>query len=678
LIPLYESLGHPCMIEAKLDGELLRYFHGHVIDACHISEIKGAGVVYRLTLAPLSYFHEHGSEFRIFQNMTIIEIVKKVLGECNIVPKVEGTIGTRQVSFCVQYGESDFAFVCRLLEEEGIYYYYRHSRGGHELTLCDRAASHPAMSPATLTYNPSVETVIQRDSKVRDWKKGTYVNTWKEIASTRGESDAEMIDWDFHEPADPKDHNHEHNEMPFASAMSAIGAAAGGVAQGMAALASLGGSKAMKAAFSKPVKSRQWPARFWDANIAAALGKVLMESQSAQRVRYEAECRYPGVQAGFLFTLQDHPNKGFNKRYLVIDCRTQLADEQYRSGGQTGITMVEFTAIRDKVPYRAPMVTPRPVVRGPETAIVVGPVGEEIYVDKYGRIKVQFHWEAKDKRKKNQDSSCWVRVMQNGLLGTIDHPRIGEEVLIDFVGGNPDRPLVVGRVYNAGNMPIYDLPNHKTKTVIRDKRYKESAHIPFPGAKEVPVLPGTRRGGNEITMESDKANPRLFIYADKYSQRSVVGDECINIGYDQNVDVGHNRTEIVGNDETITIGGKRTETVAKNEKITIDGNRTEKVKGFEKINITGDRKVTTDASNSLTAQSSISIKSKSSTILIKAPQSITLKCGLSSIEMTPEGIVIEAMMIKVKGSLLVSIEGMFVNVRAKALLVLKGLATMIN
>ncbi|OYX96574.1 MAG: hypothetical protein B7Y74_00805, partial [Novosphingobium sp. 35-62-5] len=203
-IELLPNLGKPAAIESKLDGQLLRHFHGIVVDAEYVEEINGAGFVYRLVLAPAAQLHDQGSNYRIFQNKPVIEIIKSVLTDCGLAFEVKASSGTRQLAYCVQYGESDFDFVSRLMEEEGLYYYYQHSASAHTMVICDKPGCHVPMPTGAMTYNPLSDSAAMADSTSRGGSAGLFVQTWHERASTGGEARVTMRDYDFKEPSRPR------------------------------------------------------------------------------------------------------------------------------------------------------------------------------------------------------------------------------------------------------------------------------------------------------------------------------------------------------------------------------------------------------------------------------------------------------------------------------------------
>jgi type VI secretion system secreted protein VgrG len=314
------------------------------------------------------------------------------------------------------------------------------------------------------------------------------------------------------------------------------------------------------------------------------------------------------------------------------------------------------------------MVTPRPIVRGPETATVTGPEGEEIYVDKYGRIKIQFHWDwgwldSEQKGKKFDPSSCWVRVAQFGALGSIDHPRVGEEVLVDFINGNPDRPIVIGRVYNENTRHfLYELPKHKTMAVLRSKTYKKDGFEQPGDARPIDVDRDCQRGGSEIRIDDDTQNPQVFVYAEKNMDTRVSYCDTLQVGKDQKIEIGKNRNEDVYENETIVIHGKRDEHVKKTETVLVDQ----------------ERKVTIKATDTLDVTDWIKVKSKTSTIDIEAPVSITLKVGMSSIKLEQSGITIKGPTIMIDGTTTTTVKSLTTTVSGSGMLTLSGGLTKIN
>jgi len=385
--------------------------------------------------------------------------------------------------------------------------------------------------------------------------------------------------------------------------------------------------------------------------------EIRMQEQATQGILIRGASSCPRLTPGYRFTLDRHFNA--NGVYVVtgLDHEATMTGD-YRSGGETKLEYGNsFTCIPLALPFRPPRVTRIPRVQGAQTATVVGPAGEEIFTDKYSRIKVQFPWDRKGKN--DGDSSCWLRVTTpwaGKQWGMIHIPRIGQEVLVDFVDGNVDDPIVIGSVYNADQMPPYALPANKTQSGIKTRS----------------SLKGTAANCNEIRFEDKKDNEQLFIHAEKNQDIEVENDETHWVGHDrkktvdndETTEVKHDRKETVGNDETIHVKHDRTETVDNNETITITQNRSVTIKqGNDTLEIKmGNRSTKISAGKSEE----------------EAMQSIELKVGPSSIKLDPSGITIKGINITVQGTAKVGVQAPIVQVNADGILTLKGGLTMIN
>ena len=367
------------------------------------------------------------------------------------------------------------------------------------------------------------------------------------------------------------------------------------------------------------------------------------EAAGALAVRGAGNVRH--MMAGHKFGLANLPGdrmttplKAEGDYVLTQLTHTASYGGNYRSGDFSAFEYRNtFTAIPHALPFRPERTTHKPVVPGSQTAVVVGPKGEEIFTDKYGRVKVQFHWDRKGKN--DADSSCWIRVSTlwaGKQWGMIHIPRIGQEVIVDFLEGDPDQPIIVGSVYNADTMPPYNLPEHKTQSGIKTRS----------------SLNGTEQNFNEIRFEDKKGDEQLFIHAEKNQDIEVEKDETHWVGQDrtktidrdETTTVKRDRTETVDRDETITIKGNRTEEVKKEESITIGGGRTETVKKDEHVRIDQKRthEVGNDESLSVTENRSVTIgKNDDLTVgkvlVVSAGDEITLKTGKASITMRNNG-----------------------------------------
>jgi type VI secretion system secreted protein VgrG len=293
-----------------------------------------------------------------------------------------------------------------------------------------------------------------------------------------------------------------------------------------------------------------------------------------------------GLAAGFKFKLDQYPRKDLNIEYLVTGTRHLITSDAGAAGAADPGTecSVSVDTIDARAMFRPARVTPKPIVQGAQTAIVVGPGGEEIYTDEHGRVKLQFHWDRLGKNDEN--SSCWVRVSHPWAgkeWGAIHIPRIGQEVIVDFLEGDPDKPMITGRVYNGANMPPYKLPANMTQSGVKSRSSKG----------------GSPENFNEIRFEDKKGEELLFVHAEKDQTIEVENDENHSVGHDKTYTVGHDRKKDVGNDETVSVKRDRTETVGGNEKISVGKSRTENVGDDEKIGIGKEQSITVGTSRTL-------------------------------------------------------------------------------
>jgi type VI secretion system secreted protein VgrG len=326
-----------------------------------------------------------------------------------------------------------------------------------------------------------------------------------------------------------------------------------------------------------------YPGEYIEHGDGMRLADVRLEELQTQCETLRGQASARGLAAGHIFKLKSHSRPDQNRDYLTVGVSLHADAGEFASDGTSAggeFFSCNFSCIDKTQQFRPARLTLKPIVQGPQTAIVVGPGGEEIYTDEHARVKVHFHWDRHDKS--DQDSSCWVRVSQywaGKTWGAIHIPRIGQEVIIEFLEGDPDRPIITGRVYNADQVPPYGLPANKTQSGIKSRSSKGGGSANF----------------NEIRFEDKKGSEQVYVHAEKNQDNVVENDET--------TDVGHDRTEKVGHDEKITIGNNRTEKVGVNEDITIGSNRSEKVGSNETINIGSNRTEQVGANESITVGS---------------------------------------------------------------------------
>ncbi|KPU97046.1 type IV secretion protein Rhs [Variovorax paradoxus] len=470
-------LGKDMTIEIDLATELggagQRFISGQVTRFARVGKDDGDMHVYEAVLRPWLWYATRRSDFKIFQFKTVPEIVQEVLAPYGfaIEPKLSGSY--RNWDYCVQYGETDFDFVSRLMESEGIYYFFAHAKGSHQLVLCDGPGSHAPLpaGPVKVPYHAGVlaAQILEQD----------FIDSWhhaEDIASGHFAAD----DYDFRKPhaeidtlrRQPAGHDHDSYER------------------------------------------YDWPGGYTELGDGENYARLRLEQQIGRRESIEAEGNLRHIAPGYLFDLARHPDAEDNRRYLIEAASHDFQENALRVaaagaayGESTSSTSYRqaFAVVPDSAPYRVPRLAPRPRTTGPQTAVVVGPAGEEIYTDEYGRIKVQFHWDRYGQRDEN--ASCWIRVSQTwagGGYGSMQIPRIGQEVIVDFLNGDPDHPIVTGCVYNAAQMPAWELPRHKTQSGIQ-------THWSKGGGGKHMLRFEDQRGSEHIELSTDHGATHLHM-----------------------------------------------------------------------------------------------------------------------------------------------------------------------
>jgi len=550
-INLDDVLGKPVSVQLGIPKGKFRYFSGYVSRFAQ-SGMVGRYYRYTATSRPWLWFLSRTADCRIFQEMTVPDIIKQVFADHPTADfELKLSASYHKWTYCVQYRETDFNFVSRLMEQEGIYYYFRHDKGRHTMVLVDSTSAHsPYGDYGTIPYVVP-ERVRRTDQE--------YIDSW-EISREIQPGLYAQDDFDFERPSavllTKKNVSRQHNEADY--------------------------------------EIYDFPGEYLQKADGDHYAAVRMDELSTQFEIANAATNARGLCVGATFTLSDQTRDDQNREYLVLGANYDLEFSAYEglSDPNPGTYQCSFRAMTTQQQFRPPRTTPKPHVTGPQTAVVVGPAGDEIYTDKYGRVKVQFPWDRYGK--KNENSSCWMRVSHPWAgknWGMIAIPRIGQEVIVDFLEGDPDEPIITGRVYNAEQMPPYALPANMTQT----------------GTKTRSTKGGDPSNFNEIRFEDKKGQEQLFIHAEKNQDIEVEHDETHWVGndrtkkidHDETTDVKHDRTETVGNNESISIGANRTETVGGNESITITKDRSESVGKNEEISIGESQSLTVGKDQSL-------------------------------------------------------------------------------
>jgi type VI secretion system secreted protein VgrG len=616
-IDLAPHLGERIGIAYYEGEDIARYFNGVLCEALHTEE-SGDGFFYELQLKPFTHFMDNRSGFAIYQEKTVIDILKDVFDRAKITDyELRIKDNYEPFEYCVQYDESDFAFISRLMEQEGLYYFYEHTDKKHVMVICDKAATHKPGTVQTLAFNAAAAT--SQSYNVSDDMGGhNILTTWQERVASSGHERVSLRDYNFKQPTEAVE----------------------------------GKASDKQSHPSDTQEHYSYPGQFVNKGRADRLSKVRLEEYRALRKTYVGKTMSKGLCAGATIKVEHHPTGRFNAEYMIIAAEHRLRSQSYRAGsGTEDQNEVFFTAIPAATQFRALRVTPRPSVRGIESAIVTGPDNETIYTDEYGRVKVRFHWDRS--KTEDENSTCWIRVSQTGGLGNIILPRVGHEVLVDFLHGDPDQPVVVGRVFNAEHMPVYPLPQNKTRALWRTLTYgKQKAYD-----NADPLDTGEPKA-NEIRFEDQGGEEEVFIHAERDMNVRVRYDKSAHIGHNEELKVGYDRDRYVKNDEKVKIDGNRTYELEKNETNTI--NR-------------GDRETTLKSGNdTLKVQTgNISISADKGKIKIEAMQEILLMVGKSTVKLTPMGVDVNGTMINVKAKAMS-------EVSAGAVLTQKGALIKIN
>ncbi|TIT80207.1 MAG: type VI secretion system tip protein VgrG [Mesorhizobium sp.] len=543
-----KMLGGVVSVEGESDPK--RWFSGLVSDF-KLTRIEDRLAFYEAVVRPWLWFLGNTTDCRIFQNMTAVEIVEKIFSKYGIAKfekRLQGSYPQRE--YCVQYDESDLDFVQRLMEHEGIFYFFEHDEGKHTLVLCD------AMSK--LKAAPGYEKVLYNFEGQGSRRDVEYITEWIPGSSVRPGAYAHT-DYDFEKPgADLM----AKSAQPF-SHKEASG------------------------------ENYRQPGAHLDVGRGDTIAGIRREELQAVHQRSTAVGTVRGLFSGCKFKLESFPRDDQNQDYLVVSAEYRLFDPGYRT--QNEAHSENFRAVLGvaptKLPYRPPRMTPRPIMRGPQTATVVGPSGEEIFTDKYARVKVQFHWDRLGK--KDQNSSCFVRVSQTWAgsgWGFIQIPRIGQEVIVDFIEGDPDLPIITGRVYNASQMPPYGLPGNATQSGWKSNSSK--------GGGGYNELMFEDKAGSELVNFQAQKDHHLLIKHDR--NKTVQHDQSDRIDHDAKHSVGHNLDEDVGNNKTVKVGVDQTTNIGSNDTETVGADRSLTVMANETIHVIANSTENIDANHSQT------------------------------------------------------------------------------
>jgi len=568
-----------------------------------VGRFRQAGTAVRFTtyfadLYPKMWLLTKTRDSRIFQNKSVPDIVKLILQEHGVTDVDDALTGTYDPrEYCVQYRETAFDFVSRLMESEGISYFFEHTSSAHTIVLTDDSAS----------YKDGPGDMRIKATEMSSARSDALPECSIEVQVTSDQ--AKLDDYNFETPS-----------------TDLLGTASGETTK---------------------LSVYDYPAGPITKSAVEALATKRVEELEFPRLVLHGNTSNASVRPGHTLTLADHPRADANVKYVAWKVQHAATQDAYSNA---------FDAFPAETPFRPARITPAPRIDGCQTAIVVGKSGEEITTDQYGRVKVKFHWDQSDAQ--DETASCWVRVAQpwaGKTFGAFFLPRIGQEVVVSFLEGDPDRPLITGSVYNAKQTVPYALPDNQTRTVIKSDSSKGSG------------------GSNEICFEDKKSEEDFYIHAQKDLHLTVLNDETATIKKNRSVTIEEaddtltvtkgKRTVTVQADETHDNKAKLTYTVTDDLALTVGGKLTVSVTGDLTLKVTGAVKITGDSDVSVSAMGAMTQKSTGS-MTTESQQNMTIKAGINLDQ--------EA------GAALKAKANATANVEAGAILVLKGALVKIN
>ncbi|MCX0029820.1 type VI secretion system Vgr family protein, partial [Salmonella enterica] len=613
-LPLKAMVGKDLCVNIELDGGGKRHISG-LVTAARVVGHEGRSVTYELRMEPWVKLLTHTSDYKAFQNKTVVDILDEVLAEYPY-PVEKRLVESYPVrTWQVQYGETDFDFLQRLMQEWGIYWWFEHSEDSHTLVLAD------AISTWQVQYGETDFDFLQR--LMQEW--GIY--WWFEhsedshtlvladaISTHHACPDSPEVEW--HQKGLKLDKAFIHTIIANESLRT-----------GQWVLDDFDFKKPRSRLANTVANPREtghasyehyeWPGDYFDKGEGEMLTRIRMEAQRSPGSRVHGAGNIRTLMTGYTFALMNHPTAELNQEYLLAQTTLFVQDNAQHSGQDQHFTFsTRFELHPTREVYRPQRTISKPHTKGPQSAIVTGPSGQEIWTDQYGRVKVQFGWDRYGKMDEN--SSCWIRVSYPWAgkgFGMIQIPRIGQEVLVDFKNGDPDLPIIVGRTYNQDTMPPWGLPGMASQSGI----FSHSLY-------------GGPTNGNMLRFDDKTGAEEVKFHAEKDLNTTVKNNETHTVNADRTKTIIHNEITKVHIDRTEDVFGKHTE--------TIKGNRNVKVtEGDQLLTVEkGIREVTVKTGTSTeTVEKDISITSISGAIHLTAKTQITLTVGKSSLTMNSDG-----------------------------------------
>lgn len=680
-----QLLGQYCSVKFSTAGDS-RYLGGVVSRFVRQGRSEGRDedglYAYFAELRPWLWLLTRRINCRIFENQSVVDVIEAVLGEYSFAThenRLTETYSARE--YCVQYRESDADFLVRLMEETGIYYFFQHAADHQTLILADSLSAHaPVPSYASVPFLEATNDVSRAEEVLTHWGVG-----WDVVSAAFAQTD-----YNFKTPAANLATNSRRSDQSWASKLEVF----------------------------------EYPGSYADASSGETLAKRSLESGQTDFQRYEGKGTSRGLAPGALVTLSGNPLDDDSQEYLILSVEHDISTNSFRAGDDgEWLYECQLTAMPSEVPFRQRRIHSAARIDGPQTAVVVADQADtEIWTDQYGRIKVAFFWDRRDPN--DQRVSCWLRVSQGWAgknWGQWQLPRVGQEVIVSFLEGNPDRPIVTGCVYNAGQMPPDELPAKQTRTVFRTRSTPKGATDNF----------------HELTFEDQKDAEQIYLHSERDFLREVENDDTLKVGFDkqspgnQSISIFNNRTIAVGdkdaddgsqsvtifNNDSLTVGnetasdGSQTVTIWNNRSVTVqkgddsldiltgdrevtlgqgdevttidEGDRETTLKeGNDTLTLNaGNRKVTLTKGNYTLSLSAgdVSIQASAGSIKLEALQGIELTCGGNSVKISPSGVQITGMQVQVKADSSLTLEGgAMLEAKGGGMATIKGALVQIN
>lgn len=577
-----------------------RHFFGYVTKAKR-GEKRGRYTIYTITLRPGIWFMTQSKDSKVFQEKSVKDVISEVLQDYDISPKWDLKETYPKLDYCVQYNETDFDFVHRLLEEAGIYYYFEHEEDAHTMVLKDSIASHEAYpGDATIKWR----TAMSDEPTITAW----YTQQEVRVAETM------LTEYDFLAPATKNEGKATAKEPP-----------------------EMLGKMDWFEHPARIVQNSIKPDHQTVDNPMTQRAKVRMEELQSCYASATGTTNVRPLAIGMTFDLENENVEDDDGTYVMVSAIYRIdfggpeAIEELKSTGKHEGYLCDFLCIRkDGINYRTPRVTPRPVIAGLQTAMVVGSSGKEIETDKHGRIKIQFHWDRLGKN--DQNSSCWVRVaypFAGEGYGIFTLPRVKDEVVVQFLDGDPDRPIVTGAVYNNTNMMAWKLPEQATLT----------------GFKSRTSDGGDKTKANELRFEDKKDSEYIWFHAERDFHRQVEHDAFDWVGNNESVKVTMTRKEAIGKNWFVDVTEDVMHNFGKDLHVNVAGDIFYTGEATFQLKLTKDFNAKIDGDVSIEAGGKITLKASS--IIVEGSSGVTLKSGGSTVNLAAAGVDIDGSMVKV-------------------------------